>query len=82
MIMSETEENWIEKVRYARDHREFVGPADEYDTNAAMQFNVLTSLGLQGQHKLLDIGCGSLRGARLSIVYLKPGNYFGIEPEK
>jgi SAM-dependent methyltransferase len=29
---------------------------------------------------LLDIGCGSLRAGRLFIPYLRPGNYFGIEP--
>ncbi|MDA2914701.1 hypothetical protein MYX77_12270, partial [Acidobacteriia bacterium AH_259_A11_L15] len=26
------------------------------------------------------IGCGSLRGGRLFIVYLQPGHYFGLEP--
>lgn len=68
-------------IRAVRDHREFVGPASEYDVNAAMQFNLLTFLGLREFHTLLDIGCGSLRGGRLFIVYLRPGHYFGIEPE-
>jgi len=72
---------WIEQVRNRRDHREFVGPGDEYDVNAAMQFNLLTVLGLREYHKVLDIGCGSLRAGRLLIVYLLPGHYFGIEPE-
>ena len=37
-------------------------------------------LGLREGHKLLDIGCGSLRGGRFFIPYLNPGNYFGVEP--
>jgi hypothetical protein len=63
------------------DHRLFVGPPDKYDVVAAMQFNVLTLLGLREHHALLDIGCGSLRGGRLFIPYLRPERYFGIEPE-
>lgn len=65
-----------------RHYRAFVGPEQKYDLAAAMQFNVLTGLGLREHHKLLDVGCGSLRGGRLFMAYLKPGNYFGIEPEK
>jgi SAM-dependent methyltransferase len=49
---------------------------------AAMQFNLLTYLGLREDHYLLDLGCGSLRAGRLFIPYLKPGRYFGIEPEE
>jgi hypothetical protein len=48
---------------------------------SAMQFNLLTFLGLKEHHYLLDIGCGSLRAGRLFIPYLLPGRYFGIEPE-
>lgn len=80
--MSVQHEDWSEMIRAAHDHREFVGPANEYDVNAAMQFNLLTFLGLREFHTLLDIGCGSLRGGRLFIVYLLPGHYFGIEPEQ
>jgi SAM-dependent methyltransferase len=61
-------------------HRKFVGPPDRYDLTSAMQFNLLTALGLREHHALLDIGCGSLRGGRLFIVYLQPERYFGMEP--
>ena len=61
-------------------YRAFVGPPGEYDVGAAMQFNLLTALGLREDHSLLDIGCGSLRAGRLFIVYLRPGRYFGLEP--
>jgi SAM-dependent methyltransferase len=63
-------------------HREFVGPVERYDVNAAMMFNLLTTLGLRGGHKLLDIGCGSLRNGRLLIPYLEAGNYVGFEPNR
>ena len=62
-------------------HRGFVGPAKNYDILGALQFNLLVNLGLREDHSLLDIGCGSLRGGRLFIVYLLDGRYFGIEPE-
>ena len=64
------------------DYKRFVGPSDKYDLASSMQFNLLTTLGLRDQHKLLDIGCGSLRAGRLFIPYLQSGNYYGIEPEK
>lgn len=65
----------------SRDHRAFVGPVDAYDRVSALQFGLLTALGLREHHTLLDIGCGSLRGGRLFIPYLLPGRYYGIEPE-
>ncbi len=61
-------------------YRAYVGPPEKYDLVAAMQFNLLTFLGLREHHYLLDIGCGSLRAGRLFITYLLPGRYFGIEP--
>jgi SAM-dependent methyltransferase len=63
-------------------YRAFVGPAVNYDLAAAMQFNLLTFLGLREHHSLLDIGCGSLRAGRLFIPYLLPEKYCGVEPER
>ena len=63
-------------------YKAFVGPPETYDLISAMQFNLLTLLGLREHHYLLDIGCGSLRAGRLFIPYLLPGHYFGIEPEQ
>jgi SAM-dependent methyltransferase len=65
-----------------RHYRSFVGHPEKFDIVSAMQFNLLTFLGLREFHKLLDIGCGSLRAGRLFIPYLNSENYFGIEPEK
>ena len=62
------------------EYRAYVGPTEYYDVFSAIQFNLLTALGLRDYHYLLDIGCGSLRAGRLFIPYLQPGRYFGIEP--
>lgn len=63
-------------------YRAYVGPPREYDLVAAMVFNLLTSIGLRQHHRVLDIGCGSLRIGRLLIPYLNPEHYFGVEPNK
>ena len=44
-----------------RHYRAYVGPPDEYDLVSAMTFNLLTTSGLRQGHRVLDIGCGSLR---------------------
>jgi SAM-dependent methyltransferase len=61
-------------------YRAYVGRVENYDVVSALQFSLLTLLGLREYHQLLDVGCGSLRGGRLFIPYLLPGHYFGIEP--
>jgi cyclopropane fatty-acyl-phospholipid synthase-like methyltransferase len=63
-------------------YRAYVGPPKDYDLVAAMVFNLLTSIGLRQHHRVLDIGCGSLRVGRLLIPYLNPGHYFGVEPNR
>jgi SAM-dependent methyltransferase len=62
------------------DYRSYVGPADQYDLIGAAQFALLYALGLREHHRLLDIGCGSLRAGRMLIPYLGPGLYTGVEP--
>ena len=63
-------------------YRAKVGPPWLYDVIGAQQFTLLTALGLREDHYLLDIGCGSLRAGRLLIPYLRPGHYYGIEPDQ
>ena len=66
-----------------RHYRAFVGPPDRYDLISAVSFNLLTGfLGLREHHRVLDVGCGSLRVGRLLIPYLAPCNYVGLEPEQ
>lgn len=64
------------------NYRSAVGPPDKYDIIGALQFRIMVEEGLRDYHKLLDIGCGSLRGGRLFIPYLLPDRYFGIEPDE
>jgi SAM-dependent methyltransferase len=62
------------------EYRAFVGPFEQYDVIGAAQFALLYALGLRQHHRLIDVGCGSLRAGRMLIAYLEPGNYFGVEP--
>ncbi len=66
--------------REGKDHRAYVGPAEQYDFMGATQFRLATSLGLREEHRVLDIGCGSLRAGKFLIQYLLPDRYHGIEP--
>lgn len=63
-------------------YRAYVGPPEDYDLVSAMVFNLLTSIGLREHHRVLDIGCGSLRVGRLLIPYLNEGRYIGVEPNR
>lgn len=63
-------------------YRAYVGPPRDYDLISAMVFNLLTCIGLRQDHRVLDIGCGSLRVGRLLIPYLSESCYFGVEPNE
>jgi SAM-dependent methyltransferase len=63
-------------------YKAFVGPPLKYDLLGALQFTLLSAAGLRANHKLCDIGCGSLRAGKLLIPYLNKGNYFGLEPNQ
>jgi len=47
-----------------------------------MQLAVLLENGLQPWSKVLDFGCGALRGGWWMMQFLLPGHYCGIEPNK
>jgi hypothetical protein len=61
-------------------YRAYIGPPGEYDLVSATSFGLLTGCGLRQHHKLLDIGCDSLRLGRLLIPYLNAENHIGLEP--
>ena len=61
------------------DHREGVGVL--WDEIGSLQFQFLVAQGLRPDHKLLDVGCGSLRGGTHFIPYLNADNYYGIDRE-
>lgn len=59
------------------NHREYIG--DKWDEIGKLQFYFLRNNGLKPHHKLIDIGCGSLRGGIHFINYLDRFNYFGTD---
>ncbi len=64
------------EVRAGR-HREAVGGL--WDDVGRLQIDFLISQGLMPHHRLLDIGCGSLRGGVKLIEYLHAGHYAGVD---
>lgn len=58
-------------------HRDFVGGL--WGELGQLQFDYLMAQGLKPSHKLLDIGCGCLRGGLHYIRYLEDGNYYGLD---
>jgi len=44
-----------------------------------LQFQFLKRMGLKPEHRMLDIGCGTLRGGRFFIRYLGVSNYTGVD---
>jgi len=58
-------------------HREFVGGM--WDEIGSLQFEFLKNQGLAPNHRLMDIGCGCLRGGVHFVPYLEPRHYYGID---
>lgn len=59
-------------------HRERID-GDNWESIGKLQFQFLKDKGLEPQHRLLDLACGSLRLGVQVIPYLEKGNYFGID---
>ena len=56
-----------------------VGRPDLWQMKRAFQIDFLRKQGLRTSHRVLDIGCGSLRGGAALIAYLDAGGYSGID---
>jgi SAM-dependent methyltransferase len=75
------------EVDYARDlseeeleqgaHRKRVG--SRWDEIGRLQRDFLVAQGLKPEHRLLDVGCGALRGGVWFVEHLDPGHYHGID---
>lgn len=53
---------------------------DTFVTSGRGQLEILLSRGLLPHHRVLDVGCGVLRGGWWVINFLRPNRYCGIEP--
>lgn len=68
----------LSKEQIARKaHREFIG--GKWDQLGQLQFEFMVDRGLRPEHRLLDIGCGCLRGGIHFLRYLDAGNYCGLD---
>lgn len=60
-------------------HRRYIG--GKWKQLGRLQFAFLLHEGLRPDHRLVDVGCGSLRAGVYLIPYLKAGHYMGIDQE-
>jgi SAM-dependent methyltransferase len=58
-------------------HRIMVG--DMWDEIGRLQFDYLRESGLAPTSRMIDVGCGSLRGGVHFVAYLQSGHYFGLD---
>jgi ubiquinone/menaquinone biosynthesis C-methylase UbiE len=61
-------------------HRAYVGGL--WERLGTLQFRFMIDQGLEPQHVLLDVACGSLRGGVRFIPYLEPRCYLGIDMQQ
>lgn len=59
------------------EHRDFVGGM--WHELGALQLAFLRERGLAPHHRLVDVGCGALRGGLHFIHYLEAGRYHGLD---
>lgn len=53
-----------------------------WDEIGRLQLDHLLRLGLKPHMRLIDIGCGCLRGGIHLVRHLDPGNYFGLDSNR
>lgn len=68
----------IVKSKQERRHA-LVGASNVWKYARDFQFQFLFDRGLKKTDKLMDIGCGTLRGGIPMIQYLDSGNYYGMD---
>jgi cyclopropane fatty-acyl-phospholipid synthase-like methyltransferase len=83
MDLKKTNTYWLELPTLAvklKMHRHLVG--GHWDEIGRLQFDFMISRGLTPASKLLDVGCGALRGGVHFVRHLDDGNYYGIDINK
>lgn len=66
--------------RLAKEGYFLGGPPEHFDSVGRRQLITLLKQELMPSHKVLDVGCGCLRGGYWCTQFLDPRCYFGIEP--
>ena len=56
------------------------GPDAKFSIIGRLYLITLLKIGINPDSKILDVGCGALRGGYWLIHFLNPNKYFGIEP--
>jgi len=72
---------WITATPAERRHSR-VGPAYMWKMKRAFQIDFLKRMGLEPHHRVLDVGCGTLRGGLPVVEYLEAGHYAGFDIRK
>lgn len=90
-VNDQKERYWLKRIRGVEHSRAYgeaanAGYADRVDellrdeeNIGRTQFEFVADHGLSPSDRLLDIGCGYLRGGQYFIDYLEPGNYVGMD---
>lgn len=58
------------------------GPVHNFSKMGRLSLITLLKIGVTPDSKVLDVGCGALRGGYWLIHFLQPNRYCGIEPHK
>jgi hypothetical protein len=58
------------------------GPRRKFVSAGRGQLEILLDHGLIPNDRVVDIGCGALRGGWWIVNFLRPERYFGIEPNR
>lgn len=71
----------VQRRAEALDPETFFGvPIPGFDRAGRAQLILLLMAGLEPGSKVVDLGCGVLRGGYWTVHFLEPGCYHGIEP--
>ena len=71
----------LQKMAEVLSAKQFLGvPVAGFERGGREQLAFLLAAGLNPDSKVVDLGCGVLRGGYWLVHFLDPGCYFGIEP--
>lgn len=77
MSLNPYDDDFTQRLAAPQGHRAIIGGL--WDEMGALQRDHLLQHGLRPEHRLLDIGCGSLRAGVALVPVLHPGHYHGID---